>query len=366
MFQRKATAAVLRTRNGPFSIEEVYVSEPLENEVLIRMVAVGMCHTDLLSREMPPALTILPQVFGHEGAGVVEAVGANVSHVEEGDHVVLSFKHCGSCKSCDAGRPSYCHNIQLHNMSGGRPDGSKAFLDKEGQPIGSHFFGQSSFAGLTVAAAQSVVKADPSHDLKKLGPLDCGVQTGVGTVFNVLDVGPGSLVVAGAGTLGLTAIMAAKLRGAGSIIAIDRHESRLDLAKKYGATFVLGPDTTEMAARIQEITGGGSDYSFDTTGNAEVVRAIVNGLNHTGTCAIAGVGFGELVLDHITMISGRKIVGVMEGDATPRTFIPMMAQLNADGKLPFHELITEFPIDRINDAEAATTDGSFIKPVLIF
>ena len=193
------------------------------------------------------------------------------------------------------------------------------------------------------------------------------MQTGVGAIFNTLDVEAGaSLVVAGAGTLGLTAIMAAKHRGATQIIAIDRHESRLELATKYGATDTITGDPAEMAAKIQQLTEGGSDYAFDTTGNPGVVRAIVNGLHGTGTCALAGVGFGELVLDHLTLISGRTITGVMEGDATPTTFIPLMAALNAEGKLPFDELITEFPIAQVNDAEAASADGSVIKPVLIF
>lgn len=363
----KATAAVLRGGHDPFTIEELEVGEPQDNEVLVRMVAAGMCHTDLLSRELPPEFFTGPQVYGHEGAGVVEAVGSAVSHVATGDHVVLSFNNCGDCKACSAGRLPYCHNFAAHNMSGGRPDGSRAFTDSDGNAVGSHYFGQSSFASMTVAAADSVVKVDSSYDLRKLGPLGCGVQTGVGAVFNTLDVEAGStLVVAGSGALGLTAIMAAKHRQAERIIAIDRHESRLALATKYGATDILTGDPDEMAAAIQELTLGGADYAFDTTGNSGVVRAIVNGLHTTGTCALAGVGFGELVLDHITMISGRTITGVMEGDATPRTFIPMMAKLNAEGSLPFDELITEFPIAEANAAEAASADGSVIKPVLVF
>jgi len=363
----KATAAVLRGPQDPFIIEELDVDSTRDDEVLIRMVAAGVCHTDLLSREMPPEFFVGPQVYGHEGAGVVEAVGSAVSHVAIGDHVVLSFNNCGDCVACSAGRLPYCHNFAAHNMAGGRLDGSRAFTDADGEAVGSHYFGQSSFASLTVAAGDSVVKIDPSYDLRKMGPLGCGVQTGVGAIFNTLDIEAGStLVVAGAGTLGLTAIMAAKHRGAERIIAIDRHESRQALATKYGATDIVTGDPDEMTGAIHGLTDGGVDYAFDTTGNAAVVRAIVNGLHITGTCALAGVGFGELVLDHITMISGRTITGVMEGDATPATFIPMMAELNAAGSLPFDELIVEFPIAEINEAEAASADGSVIKPVLIF
>ena len=360
-------AAVLREGHGPFTVETLTLGEPAADEVVVRMVAAGMCHTDVLMRDLPAEFFPGPSVYGHEGAGVVEAVGANITHVAEGDHVVLSFNSCGDCPACNKDRLPYCFNFQMNNMAGGRLDGTSAFTDADGERVASHYFGQSSFASHTLAAANSVIKVDPSFDLKKLGPLGCGVQTGAGAIFNTMGVEAGSsVVVAGAGALGLSAIMAAKVSDAGQIIAIDRHESRLELARNFGATDVLSGAPEEMAAAIQEATGGGSDYAFDTTGNAPIVRAIVNGLNNIGTASLAGVGFGEIIIDHPAMISGRTITGVMEGDSTPSEFIPHLAQHNADGKFPFDELIVEFPLDQINEAEKASADGSVIKPVLVF
>ena len=363
----KVQAAVMRTGNGPFTIEELELGAPRGDEVLVRMVATGMCHTDLLSRELPPEFFGGPQVYGHEGSGVVEAIGADVTDLAEGDHVVLSFNNCGACPACDTGKLPYCYNLTEHNMSGGRPDGSTSFTDSGGESIGSHFFGQSSFASHSVVARTSVVKVDPSYDLTLLGPLGCGIQTGAGAILNTLDVQPGSsVVVTGAGALGLSAVMAAKVAGAETIIAIDRHANRLELAEKYGATATLSGDPADLTSGIHEATGGGADYAFDTTGNAAVVRASFEGLNNLGTIGLAGVGFGDLTFDFISLIGGRTITGVMEGDSTPNEFIPRLAQLNADGRFPYHELITTYPIDQINDAEAASADGSVIKPVLVF
>ncbi len=252
-------------------------------------------------------------------------------------------------------------------MSGGRPDGSKAFTDTDGQPVGSHFFGQSSFASHSVVARTSVVKVDPAYDLSLMGPLGCGIQTGAGAILNTLDVQPGtSVVITGAGALGLSAVMAAKVAGAGQIIAIDRHTNRLELASRYGATTTLSGTPQELTASIIEATNGGADAAFDTTGNAAVVRAAFEGLNNLGTLALAGVGFGDITFDFLSLIGGRTITGVMEGDSTPNEFIPRLAALNADGQFPYHELITKYRLDQINEAEAASASGSVIKPVLTF
>lgn len=357
----------MRSGNGPFTVEQLELEDPRSGEVLVRMVASGMCHTDLLSRELPPEFFGGPQVYGHEGSGVVEAIGDDVHGLEIGDHVVLSFNHCGSCTACDLGKLPYCFDFSAHNMSGGRPDGTKAFVDTDGESVGSHFFGQSSFASHSVVAAKSVVKVDPAHDLTLLGPLGCGIQTGAGAILNTLDVQPGSsVVVTGAGALGLSAVMAAKVARAGTIIAVDRHESRLELAKKYGATDTISGDPAEIKAGILEASGGGADYAFDTTGNAGIVRAAFEGLNNLGTLGMAGVGFGDLTFDFLSLIGGRTITGVMEGDSTPSEFIPRLAALNASGEFPFHELITTYSLDQVNDAEAASAAGSVIKPVLVF
>jgi aryl-alcohol dehydrogenase len=363
----KVTAAVMRTSDGPFSIEELDVEAPRENEVLVRMVAAGMCHTDLLARELPAAFFPGPRVYGHEGSGVVEAVGGAVTTVQPGDHVVLSFNWCGECPACAKQRLPYCFDFTMRNMAGMRPDFTTAFTDSSGASIGSHYFGQSSFASHSVVAEHSVVKVDPSYDLARLGPLGCGIQTGAGAVMNTLEVGKGeSLVIAGAGALGLAAVMAAKVVGASTIIAIDRHDSRLELASRYGATHTINGDPATFSAKIREITGAGADYAFDTTGNAAIVRALFEGLNNLGTLGMAGVGFGDLTLDFLSMIGGRTITGVMEGDSVPSRFIPELAALNAAGSFPFHELIVYFPLDQVNEAEVASMSGDVIKPVLTF
>ncbi len=360
-------AAVLRAHDGPFTVERLHLEPPRPDEVLVRLVATGMCHTDLLARELPPELFAGPVVLGHEGAGVVEEVGAEVSGVEVGDHVVLSFNWCGHCAACEAGRLPYCFEFGAHNTAGARADGTTALTDADGGRVGSHWFGQSSFASHAVVAAASVVPVDSEHDLTRLGPLGCGVQTGAGAVLNTLDVPTGaSLVIGGVGALGLSAVMAAQVAGAGTVVAIDRHAGRRDLAIRYGATHTLGGGDADLAAAVIEVTGGGADHAFDTTGSPAVVRALFDGLNNLGTLAVAGVGTGQVTFDMLSFIGGRTITGVMEGDSTPREFIPQLARLNADGHFPFDELIRNFPLDRINDAEAASASGDVVKPVLLF
>jgi len=363
----KTRAAVLRSGHGPFAIEDVELGDPGPGEALVRMVGTGICHTDLLAREMPAEMFGGPAVYGHEGAGVVEAVGDGVTSVTVGDHVVLSFNSCSSCPACASSRPAYCFDFNLHNMAGGRPDGSSSLTDESGERIGSHYFGQSSFSEHSIVAQNSLVKVDKDLDLAKLGPLGCGIQTGAGAIMNSLGVEEGaSLVIGGAGGLGLAAIMAAKIVGAGTVIAIDRHESRLELARTYGATHVVQGDPAEMAAQIVEITGRGADYGFETTGNAAVARGMFEGLNPIGTLGVAGVGFGELALSQLSLFPGRSIRGIFEGDSIPSEFIPHLAQRNADGTFPFDELITNFAFEDINEAEAASASGEVIKPVITF
>jgi aryl-alcohol dehydrogenase len=360
-------AVVLRSHDGPFTVETLTLGEPRANEVVVRVVAVGICHTDLLARELPPEYFPGPIVYGHEGAGIVEYVGPAVTKVAPGDHVVLSFRSCGACKSCLNGHPAYCLRMAELNTAGKREDGTTAFRDADGNPVGSHYFGQSSFASVTIADESSVVKVDPSLDLTKLCPLGCGVQTGAGAVFNVFSVGArDSIVVAGAGALGLTAVMAAKDSGAGTIIAIDRHKSRLELAAKFGATHLLDLPVSELAAAIVELTGGGADYALDLTGNCQIIRACFDGLNWLGTFGLCGVGFGDITFDLAGLMGGRSIKTVIEGDAVPEFFIPHLIDLNEQGRLPYDELITTFPVEQVNEAVAASQSGEVVKAVLLF
>jgi aryl-alcohol dehydrogenase len=362
------TAAVLREPTGRFEIEQLELEPPRDDEVLVRVVGAGLCHTDLLSREWPPEMFPGPIVYGHEGAGVVESVGGAVTHVAEGDHVVLSFDSCGVCAGCRSVGPYACFDFLPLNLAPGRVDGSSALTDSNGRPVGSHFFGQSSLASHAVVSGRSVVKVDPTFALARLGPLGCGVQTGAGAILNTLDVQPGSSVaIYGAGSLGLSAVMAAKVAGAGQIIAVDRHRSRLDMATTYGATDQVTGDPAEILTAVQDLSGGGTDYSFDSTGVAAITRVAFEGLNNTGTMSMAGVGSdAELVFDYRSLISPRTIKGVVEGSSDPATFIPRLAQLNADGEFPFDDLITTYRLDEINEAERASHDGEVVKPVFMF
>jgi len=362
-------AAVVDSPGAPFTVYDVELDDLRADEVLVRMKAAGLCHTDLgvASGGLPFPL---PGVLGHEGAGVVEAVGTDVTSVGPGDHVVLSFTSCGSCANCRDGHPAYCATWLPANLIGGaRTDGS-ATISRDGEPLGSHFFGQSSFARAAIVDERSVVKVDPALPLELLAPLGCGVQTGVGAVWNVLEPRPGStVVVAGAGAVGLSAVMAAALTPALRIVAVDIAPRRLDLARKLGATHVIDANTEDFATRIAEITGGaGCDGVIETTGNVKVLRQAVDALAARGTVVIIGAPpFGtEVNLDVNGMLGGKKVVGVTLGDSETQGLIPTLAAMVADGRLPVSELISSYDFADIQRAVTDVTSGVAIKPVLRF
>ena len=231
-------AAVVRQKGGPFAIEQLQLEGPRADEVLVRVIATGMCHTDMVVRDQVYPVP-QPIVLGHEGAEVVEKVGAGVVKVRPGDHVVLTFMSCGRCRLCEQGRPSNCENFNAHNFSGGRADGTGSLRDDRGS-IHDHFFGQSSFSTFAVANERNVVKVPKEAPLELLGPLGCGIQTGAGAVMNALKIGHGASFAAfGAGAVGLSAVMAARAVGATTIIAVDVVPPRLALAKEIGATHTV-------------------------------------------------------------------------------------------------------------------------------
>lgn len=357
------TAAVLRATDGPYVLEPVELAEPAADEVLVRIVGVGMCHTDVLPRAeisfSPP-----PIITGHEGAGVVEAVGAAVSGVAIGDHVVLSFDSCGGCEACAAGSPAHCETFLVRNLLGRRLDFTTGVTDEQGGEVASRWFGQSSFATHALATARNVVVVDKALPLEKLGPLGCGIQTGAGSVLVALDVQPGrSTVVFGAGAVGLAGVMAAVVAGADVIVAVDLHQHRLDLALELGATHVLEGGADDVVARIQAVTGGGAHYALDTTGVPSVMTNALAGLRLGGVAGFVGIQMGDLVLDGSALV-GKTAVGILEGNTDPHTFIPRMIGLWQAGRFPFDRLIEEFPLAAINEAEEASLSGRVIKPVL--
>jgi aryl-alcohol dehydrogenase len=309
-------------------------------------------------------------VLGHEGAGIVQEIGSGITRVAPGDKVLLSFTSCGGCRNCRDGHPAYCATWLPDNLIGGARRDGTAPLTRGGKPLGSHFFGQSSFAQDAIVDERSLVKVDSDADLTVLAPLGCGVQTGAGAIWNVLQPHPGdSIVVLGAGAVGLSAVMAARLTPATTIVAVDKVAARLDLARELGATHVVDAGTTEdIAAALVEITHGGADGVVETTGSTRVLRTGVDALAARGTAVIVGAPpFGsEVGIDVNGMLGGKKIVGLTLGDSETQTLIPVLADLVRTGRMPLGRLITHYPFDQIGQAVADMSAGTTIKPVLTF
>jgi aryl-alcohol dehydrogenase len=362
----KTRAAVVEAPNRPFTMVEVELDEPRADEVLVRMVATGLCHTDLtMSGFLPPEM--FPNVFGHEGAGVVEAVGAEVSGLEPGDHVVLSFRSCRACANCRNGLVGYCDQTLLLNYMGMRMDGSTT-LSRGGQPVFSNFFGQSSLAAHALAYADNCVKVDPGLELALLAPYGCGFQTGAGTVLNVLrPTQDDSLVVYGAGAVGLAAVAAATARGVESIVAVDPLGSRRQAAERLGATTVDPAATDDVVAKVKELTGGGATYGIDTTAIPAVVKQAQQSLAIRGTLVVLGLGAEEYAVDAIDLLQGGKtVLASVEGDSDPQEMVPRLIGMRAAGRFPMDDLVTTYPADRIEQAVADVTSGAVVKPVLVW
>jgi aryl-alcohol dehydrogenase len=362
-------AAVVRQSGGPFKIEQAQLGPPREGEVLVRLVAVGMCHTDMAARDQIYPLP-LPIVLGHEGSGFVEAIGPQVDKVKVGDHVVLTFMSCGQCRPCQMGAAAGCEHFNELNFTGARLDGSHALCDHGGSPLNDRFFAQSSFATLAIAGQRNLVKVREDAPLELLGPLGCGIQTGAGTVLNTLRVDAGASFAAfGGGAVGLSAIMAARVAGATTIIAIDVVPSRLELARELGATHVINSHERDAVAAVREICPSGVDYAMDSTGRPEVVAGAVAALRSRGVCAIvAGAKPGsQLVVDMNDVMQQQKVIrGAVEGDSVPDVFIPHLVDLFMQGRFPFDRLVHFYDFADINQAAEDSEKGKTIKPILRF
>ncbi|WP_207841208.1 NAD(P)-dependent alcohol dehydrogenase [Williamsia soli] len=363
------TAAVARQTGEPLTIENLDLDDLHPNEVRVKLVATGVCHTDAIVRDgVYP--TPLPAVLGHEGAGIVEAVGSEVYTVEAGDHVVLSAAYCGKCVQCRAGRMAYCENLFAEDFGGRRHDGTTALSDAGG-PISSHFFGQSAFATYANVVENSVIKVDRSAPLATLAPLGCGLQTGAGAVLNDLRPAPGSsIAVFGTGAVGSAAIMAAQIAGCTTIVAIDLHDSRLELASTIGATHTVNGRTGDVVEEIAKITGGkGLDYAIDTTAVPSVLRQAADSLGIGGTVALVGAAApGTEVTFEIgaSLVKGWTFKTIIQGSSVPQQFIPRLVDLWSQGRFPFDKLIENYTLDDINTAFADSENGSTIKPVVVF
>ena len=360
----KIHAAVSRTNLSAPQIEEVELDEPRANEVRVRTVASGICHTDLSCHYGHGVPVPLPIVLGHEGAGIVESTGVGVRALHPGDHVVLSGASCGLCPSCRAARPTYCRDAMKLSFGGMRADGSSP-LSQAGTRIAAPFFAQSSFATYVNTPESTAVKVPSNVPLHLLGPLGCGLITGAGAMLEALKVVPGqSVVIFGVGSVGLAAVMAARIAGAASVVAVDVSAPRLQLARELGATESV-PSDEGTAAALREIQPHGFTYSFNTTHSPAVYTLATACLAHEGTAGIVTRPQGEWTLNVAQLLAGgRKLQGILGGSANPQLFIPLLIDYWRQGRFAFDRLITEFAFSDLHRAWQAARDGEVIKPVL--
>jgi len=363
----KITAAVVESKSAPFALQELELGDLRDDEVLVKVAASGICHTDLICRDQWYPVP-LPAVLGHEGAGVVEAVGSAVKLFAPGDRVGMSYDSCGHCPACAKSLGVYCHTFFEHNFASSRPaDGSSA-LSRDGELIHAHFFGQSSFATHSVARERNIVKLADVIPFEVAAPFGCGIQTGAGSVLNVLRPPAGSSFVAfGVGAVGLAAAMAAKIAGCTTIVAVDVRETRLDLAREVGATHVVDASQVDALDAIRDLTGGGADFALEATGVPQVLRTAVDCLAPTGEVGVVGApAFGtEVSLDVNTILVGGRVVrGIVEGESVPTQFLPRLVEFWSRGQFPVDRMMTTYDFDQIDQAAHDAEVGLVIKPVL--
>jgi aryl-alcohol dehydrogenase len=364
----KSTAAVVASPGAALTIEPFDLGEPAPGEIAVRIAASGICRTDLHIRDGEYPIPDFPVVPGHEGAGVVTAVGSAVADVRAGDHVLLTYPFCGECPNCVRGSMAYCEQGFVLSFGGARLDGSSGWRrGDDGTRVNGHIFQQSSFASHTLATANSAVVLDRDLPLSLAPAFGCGVSTGAGSVLNVMDLRPGSrLAILGAGTVGLAALMMARHLGVKQIIAVDTNPGRLETASELGATHTVDASDREARDAIQRLTGRGADYIFDTTGHPDVVAGALDSLAMTGTVVIAGAAPAgtRTSLDMNALLNGRTVRGTIQGDAETRKLVPHLIELHEQGRFPVDRLVRNYPFAEIQRAIADMENGRVIKPVL--
>jgi aryl-alcohol dehydrogenase len=352
-------------RSGRWSLEALDLADPAPHEVIVRVVASGICQTDVHARDGFFPLP-WPAVYGHEGAGVVARVGAAVTEVAPGDHVIMANPSCGACANCREGYEAYCAHNRRIKVSGVRLDGSVALRRGEAPVYGS-FFQQSSFATFSLATERNVIKVPRDAPLDVLAAFPCGVNTGAGAVTNVLRPRPGdSLAVFGAGTIGLAGLMAAKIAGCDPIIAVDVFDNRLALARELGATHGIDAGRADVAAEVRRIAGGGVRFSLEAAGVPAALRAAVDALAPRGTCCLVGSARDgvEAALEMRTLQQGRVVRGCIQGESVVKDFLPQLVDLYRAGQLPVDRLVRHYEFAAINQAVADMLAGATIKAVL--
>ena len=367
---KRVKAAVLYAVNTPLVVEEVEVLGPLTGQVMVKMVATGVCHSDIhpMKGDLPVPT---PCVLGHEGAGIVEEVGQGVTTVKPGDHVVISIAaSCGKCPRCFEGQPYFCESFTGSALGGTLIDGSIRLRRKGGHEL-YHFFCQSSFAEYAVVNERQVVKIREDAPLTVAALLGCGVSTGVSAVLNHAKVRPGtSVAVFGCGGVGLSVVMAAHLVGAGKIIAVDVRENKLALAQELGATHVINTSRENATARIGLISEAkGVDYAFEAVGKVELMTQAVDVIRPGGTTVLLGSPpYGStLCLDALSMIFGKAVFGSPTGLTIPHIDIPRFVDLYMMGRLPVDKLLTRtYGLDQINEALQALEKGEVMRSVITY
>lgn len=368
----KIKAAVAWEAGKPLSIETIDLEPPKKGEVLVKMIATGVCHTDAYTLSGKDPEGIFPSILGHEGGGIVEAIGEGVTTLAVGDHVIpLYTPECGECKFCKSGKTNLCQKIRTTQGKGLMPDGTSRF-SKDGKPI-YHYMGTSTFAEKSVVPEISLAKVDKNAPLDKVCLLGCGVTTGIGAVLNTAKVEKGATIaVFGIGGIGLSVIQGAKMVDAGKIIAVDINNSKKDLAMKFGATDFVNPKEIDgtIVDHIVEMTDGGVDYSFECVGNVKLMRDALEcchkGWGESIVIGVAGAG-EEISTRPFQLVTGRVWKGSAFGGVKGKTELPGYVKQYMDGEIKLDELVTfTYPLEKINEAFDKMHSGEAIRSVIKF
>lgn len=368
----KSKAAIAWGPGQPLSVEEVDVMLPRAGEVLVKIVATGVCHTDAFTLSGDDPEGVFPAILGHEGGGIVEMVGEGVTSVKVGDHVIpLYTPECGECKFCKSGKTNLCQKIRETQGKGLMPDGTTRFY-KDGEPI-FHYMGCSTFSEFTVLPEISLAKVNPKAPLEEVCLLGCGVTTGMGAVLNTAKVEPGaSVAIFGIGGIGLSAIIGATMAGATRIIAVDINDSKFELARQLGATDCINPKDYDKAIQevIVELTDGGVDYSFECIGNVDVMRSALEcchkGWGESVVIGVAGAG-QEISTRPFQLVTGRVWRGSAFGGVKGRSELPEIVEKYLRGDFKLSDFITHtMPLEEINSAFDLMHEGKSIRSVVHF